>query len=126
MRKLSALSALAIAVAATPAAALNNDDYAAVMGMLWRLRDPLFPAMSFDPEKFVKGMKLPGGSAAVFQRAHRKAFDQGYAIVTEWMSQGSNADSCQAMQKFFDGKHDFYGNVKEVPGPPVPGLTIRE
>jgi hypothetical protein len=126
MRNLPALCTFAVAaVIATPATALKNDDYAGMMGMLWRLREPLCPSMSFDPEKFVKAMKLPGGSAAAFQRAHRTAFDQRYAVVADWMSQQSNPEFCKAMEVYFDGKHDFQGNIKEVPEATIPGLTIR-
>ena len=114
------------ALASTPALALNNDDYAAIMGMLWRLRDPICPSMSFDPAIFVKAMKPPGGSPEAFRRRHRAAFDGGYAIGTDLIDQKTRADFCRFVEDFFDGKHDFYGNLKETPEAPVPGLTIRD
>jgi hypothetical protein len=114
------------AFAATPACALNNDDFAAMMGMLWRFQDPVCPSMSFDPAVFVKAMKLPGGTPAAMRRAHRDAFERGYAVATDWMKQGTTAEFCKAMQTFVDGKHDFFGGVKETPERPVPGLTIRD
>ncbi|SDR20646.1 hypothetical protein SAMN05519103_01204 [Rhizobiales bacterium GAS113] len=127
MRRRFAIFTLMIsALASTPACALNNDDFAAMMGMLWRLRDPICPSMSFDPAVFVKAMKLPGGSPAAVRRDHRAAFERGYAVATDWMSQGTTAEFCKAMETFFDGKHDFFGGLKEVPEPPIPGLIIRD
>jgi hypothetical protein len=114
------------ALASTPALALNNDDYTAMMGMLWRLREPICPSMSFDPAIFVKAMKLPGSSPEAVRRGHRAAFDRGYAIATDWIGQGTTADFRKAIQTFFDGKHDFYGAVKATPEASVPGLTIRD
>ena len=119
------LAALALGMAPLPAQALNNDDYAAMMGMLWRLREPMCPRMSFDPEVFVKALKLPGGSAAAVRSGRRAAFDRGFATAGEWLAQGSAPEFCAAMEKFFDGKHDFFGNPKATPEPPPPGLTIR-
>ena len=126
MRRRFAATALILgALTAAPALALNNDDLAAMMGMLWRFREPLCPSLSFDPEEFVQGMKLPGGSAAAVRRRHRDAFDRGYAVATDWQSQTGPAEFCKAMEQFFDGKHGFSGELKAVPDAPVPGLTIR-
>jgi hypothetical protein len=125
-RRFAIFAFLIGALASTPARALNNDDYAAMMGMLWRLQDPICPSMSFDPAIFVKAMKLPGGSPAAVRRDYRAAFDRGYAVATDWMGQGTTAEFCKAIEIFFDGKHDFYGTLKETPEPPVPGLTIRD
>jgi len=126
MSKLWTIAAfVAAGLAATPASALNNDDYAAMMGMMWRFQRPECPRLSFDPEKFVIGMKLPGGSAAAFRDRHREAFDRGDAIISD-LRNGKDLDAfCKAAEEFFDGKHDFYGNVKEVPDRAPPGLTIR-
>ena len=82
--------------------------------------------MSFDPAIFVKAMKPPGGSPEAFRRRHRAAFDGGYAIGTDEIDQKTRADFCRFVEDFFDGKHDFYGNLKETPEAPVPGLTIRD
>ncbi len=120
------LAALAIGVASPPAQALNADDYAAMMGMLWRLREPVCPRLSFDPSVFVKAMRLPGGSPEAVRRGHRHAFERGYAIVGEWLAQDTPAEFCAAMEKFVDGKHDLSGNPKSIPEAPPPGLTIRE
>jgi hypothetical protein len=126
MRGSWAIGAFIIAgVAAAPASALNNDDLAAMMGMLWRFQQPVCPSLSFDPEKFVAGVKLPGGSAAAVRRHYRTAFDRGYAVATDWQGQTTRQEFCKAIEQFFDGKHDFYGNLKEVPEPPPPGLTIH-
>jgi len=126
MQKLSAVGAFLVAVLATaPASALNNDDYAGMMGMLWRFQQPVCPRLSFDPEKFVAGMKLPGGSAAAFRDRHREAFDRGDAVVSEWRSQTDQAAFCKAVEVFFDGKHDISGGLKDVPERVPPGLTIR-
>ena len=124
--RLTIFALMLSACASTPALALNTDDYAAMMGMLWRLREPVCPSMSFDPAIFVKAMKLPGGSPEAVRRSHRAAFDRGYAIGTEWIGQGSTSDFCKAVQTFFDGKHDLWGAVKETPDAPVPGLTVRD
>jgi hypothetical protein len=122
---LALLAALASGMAPLPAQALNTDDYAAMMGMLWRLREPICPRMSFDPEVFVKTLRLPGGSAAKLRSSRRAAFERGFAMAGEWLAQGSTPEFCAAMEKFFDGKHDFFGNPKAVPEAPLPGLTIR-
>ena len=113
---------LAFVVASSSALALNYDDYAAMMGVLWRLREPICPRLSFDPVVFVKALKLPGGSPEAVRRAHRHAFDRGYEMAGEWMDR---AQFCAEIEQFFDGKHDFFGNPKAVPEPPPPGLTIR-
>jgi hypothetical protein len=114
------------ALASTPARALNDDDYAAMMGMLWRLQQPICPSMSFDPAKFVKAMKLPGGRPAAVRSRHRNAFARGYAVSTDWLSQSTTAEFCKLIENWFDGKHDMSGNVKDTLEPPVPGLTIRD
>ena len=126
MRKIWILGAVVGgALAATPAIALNADDYAAMMGMMWRFQQPVCPRLSFDPEKFVAGMKLPGGSAAAFRDHHREAFARGDAVVSDWRSQMDEAAFCTAVEEFFDGKHDFSGHLKDVPERVPPGLTIR-
>ena len=126
MRKRLAIAVVLACVAgAAPSLALNNDDLAATLGMLWRLREPLCPSMTFDPEAFVKATKLPGGTAAGVRLRYRAAFQRGYAVATEWQSQSSPAEFCNAMEQFFDGKHDVFGNVKSTPEAPFPGLTIR-
>ena len=126
MHKFWILGAVAAAgLAASPAVALNDDDYAAMMGMMWRFQQPVCPRLSFDPDKFVAGMKLPGGSAAAFRDHHREAFARGDAVVSEWRSQTDEAAFCKAVEEFFDGKHDFSGGLKEVPERVPPGLTIR-
>jgi len=126
MRKRIAIFALMIGgLAATPARALNNDDLASMMGMLWRLQGPICPSMSFDPAVFVRAAKLPGGSPAAVRRKYRAAFERGFALATDLLRQGTTAPFCKTIEIFFDGKHDFYGNLKETPQPPVPGLTIR-
>ena len=59
------------ALASTPARALNEDEYAAMMGMLWRLQEPTCPSISFDPATFVKAMKMPGGNPSTVRSRHR-------------------------------------------------------
>ena len=126
MRALIAVVALGSAVfSGGPALALNNDDYVSMMGMLWRLREPVCVGLSFDPAVFVKAMKLGVDPEAV-RRRHSHAFGNGYESGTELLKDGGAAKFCKQVEDFFDGKHDFYGNVKEVPGPPVPGLTVGD
>ena len=114
------------AFASTPARALNDDDLAGMMGMLWRLQGPICPSMSFDPAAFVKAMKLPGGSPAAVRSSHRDAFARGYAVSTDLLSQGTTAEFCQVIGNWFDGKHDMSGNLKSTPEPPPPGLTFHD
>ncbi len=113
------------AFGSTPARALNDDDYAGMMGMLWRLQGPICPSMSFDPAAFVKAMKLPGGSPAAVMSRHRDAFARGYAVSTDLLSQGTTAEFCQMISTWFDGKHDMSGNLESAPAPPPPGLTFH-
>jgi hypothetical protein len=114
----------ALVLGAGPACALNGDDYAAMMGLLWRLRDPICPRLAFDPDAFAKTLKLPGGSAEAVRRRHREAFERGYAQGGDWLAEGT-PKFCVEVERMFDGKHDFFGNAKETSEPPVPGLTIR-
>ena len=89
---LALFAILAGALVSTPARALNDDDIAAMMGMLWRLQEPICPSMSFDPAAFVKAMKLTGAPAAVRNR-HRDAFARGYAVSTDNLSQARRPSS---------------------------------
>jgi hypothetical protein len=114
------------AAASSPARALNNDDIAALMGMLWRLQDHICPSISFDPAKLIRAMNPPGASPAAVRRSHRAAFQKGYALAGDWLSQGSNAQFCKNIENLVDGKHDFFGNLKDVPQAPFPGVTIRD
>jgi hypothetical protein len=66
----------AIILVTSPACALNDDDLAAMMGMLWRLRQPICPRMAFDPNTFVKTLRLSGGNVEAARRSHRHAFDR--------------------------------------------------
>jgi hypothetical protein len=113
-----------LVLGATAARAPNGDDYAAMMGMLWRLREPICPRLTFDPEAFVKALRPTGGSAEAVKQRHRKAFEHGYAIGGEWLAE-RKPKFCTEVEQMFDGKHDFFGNLKETPEPPVPGLMIR-
>jgi hypothetical protein len=114
----------ALVLGADPARALNRDDYAAVMGLLWHLREPVCAKLTFDPDAFAKALKLPGGSANAMRLRHRKAFDRGYVLADDWLAEGI-PKFCNEVEKMFDGKHDFFGNVRETPESPVPGLRIR-
>lgn len=109
----------------SPAAALNADDYAAMMGMLWRLREPICPRLSFDADVFVKRLHLPAADAEQFRKLRRAAFDSGYELAGELKAQ-SESQFCQTMETMFDGRHAFDGSVKPTPGPPIAGLTIRQ
>ena len=111
---------------AQPAHALNNDDFAGMMGMLWRFQGPVCPSISFDPATFVKALKLPGGTPQAVRIRFKDAFDGGNAVVDEWMHDGATAKFCEAIETLFDGRHDFFGNVTETRQPSVPGLTIRK
>src|SRR5271165_3405984 len=111
------------ALASTPARALNHDDYAAMMGMLWRLQEPIWPSISFDPATVVQAMKLPGGNPSTVRSRHRDAFARGYAVSTDWLSQGTTAEYCKEIANWFDGKYNLDGTVKDTPEPPVPGLS---
>jgi len=111
---------------AVPAQALNNEDLAGMMGMLWRFQTPVCPSISFDPKIFVKAVKLPGGTPEAVRARFGDAFDRGNAVVDEWMHDGANAAACKAVETYFDGKHDFFGNVSQTRQRSVPGLTIRE
>jgi hypothetical protein len=122
--RLAFLALLLGAFGSTPARALNDDDYAGMMGMLWRPQGPICPSMSFDPAAFVKAMKLPGSPAAVRSR-HRDAFARGYAVSTDLLSQGTTAEFRQMISSWFDGKHDMSGNLESAPAPPPPGLTFH-
>src|SRR5271166_3457162 len=123
--RLAFVAILMGAFASTPARALNDDDYAAMMGMLWRLQEPICPSMSFDPAAFVKAMKLPGGSPAAVRSRHRDAFARGYAVSTDLLTQVTTADFCRLIGNWFDGKHDMSGEPKSTPEPPPPGLTFH-
>ena len=121
------LTVLLVGAAASlpgPARALNQDDRIATMGMLWRLREPICPRLSFDAKAFVKAMKLPSDPEALRVR-RRAAFDGGYSVAGEWLDDGGTAKFCETIESYFDGKHDLYGNLKDVPEAPAPGLTIR-
>jgi hypothetical protein len=122
--RLAFFALLLAAFGSMPARARNDDDYAGMMGMLWRPQGPICPSMSFDPAAFVKAMKLPGGSPAVRSR-HRDAFARGYAVSTDLLSRGTTAEFCQMISTWFDGKHDMSGNLESAPAPPPPGLTFH-
>jgi len=122
-KKSVAVAFAGFVLGAGPACALNGDDYAAMMGLLWRLREPICPRLTFDPDTFAEALKLPGGAKGI-KRRHRGAFERGYAMGAEWLAEGT-PKFCTEVEQMFDGKHDFFGNVKETPEPPVPGLTIR-
>ena len=125
MHRRYVLTALfSVILGASPVRSLNNDDFAAMMGMLWRLREPICPRMTFDPETFVKALRLPGGSAEAVRRRRPYAFKRGYALAGEWLANGT-PQFCAVVEQLFDGRHDIFGNVKDVPEPPPPGLTIR-
>lgn len=110
--------------AITPALALNDDDLAAAMGMLWRLQSGTCPTMSFDPAKLAAKIGPHGMSIEEVRRKFRKAFDRGYALGGEEMDQGGAARYCDVVEGFFGGTRDFYGNRREVPEAPFPGVTI--
>jgi hypothetical protein len=125
MAKKSVVAAFAaLLLGAGPAYALNGEDYAAMMGLLWRLREPICPRLTFDPDAFAKALKPPAKSAEGVRRSHREAFDRGYAQGGDWLADGMTK-FCVEVERMFDGKHDLFGNVKEAPAAPVPGLTIR-
>ena len=73
------IALFSVILGASPVRSLNNDDFAAMMGMLWRLREPICPRMTFDPETFVKAVR----------RRHCYAFNRGYALAGEWLANGS-------------------------------------
>ena len=76
-------------VGAGSASALNGDDYAAMMGLLWRFREPICPRLTFEPDAFAKALKLPGGSAEGVRRRHCEAFGRGYAQGGDWLAEGT-------------------------------------
>jgi hypothetical protein len=82
-------------LARRPHKLVNDDDYAGMMGMLWRLHEPICPSMSFDPAAFVEAMKLPGGSPAAVRSRHRDAFARGYAVSTDLLSQARRPNSAR-------------------------------
>jgi hypothetical protein len=61
-----------------------------------------------------------GRTPGAVRRNYRVAFEQGYAIAGEWLSQGATAKFREAVEIFFDGKHDLWGHVKETPDAPSP------
>ena len=95
------------------------------MGMLWRFQGPVCAAISFDPAKFVRALKLPGGTPEAVRQRFPDAFQRGDALTSDWMKDGADEKFCREVANFFDGRHDFYGNVKAMRDPPVPGLTLR-
>lgn len=120
----TALMALAL-LAPGAAKAMNTDDVAGALGMLWRVREGACPTMSLDGDRFAAA--LAGGlTAADLRKRHAEAFDQGYAVAGEWLSEGGSAGYCQAVRDLFDGKKDFFGNAKAIPEGVAPGLTVRD
>ena len=120
---LAALFVGATALLASPVQALNQDDYVAAMGMMWRLQQPICPGLSFDPVAFVKGVGLHGDPETV-RRRHPKPFETGYAKGTELLDEGGTSEYCEMIAVLFDGKHDFSGALKPVPDKPAAGLAV--
>ena len=119
------LAALTLLMAG-PAMALNNDDIAGALGMLWRVRDGACPKISLDADRFGSLIQPGGMKAAEIRKRHAEAFDQGYAVASDWLKDGGPEDYCKAVRQLFDGKSDFFGNAKATPDAPLPGLTFRD
>jgi hypothetical protein len=125
-RGVAAGLATALLLAANPAAAMNNGDVAGALGMLWRVREGVCPKISLDPDRFGALIQPGGMKAAEIRKRYAEAFDQGYAVAGEWLSEGGPEEYCKAVHELFDGKSDFFGNARTIPDAPTPGLTFRE
>jgi hypothetical protein len=126
-RRHGVLLALALcALAPSPALAVTNEDIAAAMGMLWRVRDGLCPGLAFDPKAFVTLIPPAGLTPEAVRKQYAEGFDQGYAVAGEWLAEGGREEYCQAVRQLFDGKTDFFGNPKTTPEGPIKGLTIKD
>lgn len=116
----------AVLLAAGPAVAMDNDDVAGALGMLWRVHEGLCPKISLDADRFGSLITPHGMKAAEIRKHHAEAFDQGYAVAGDWLKDGGPEEYCKAVRQMFDGKSDFFGNAKTTPEAPAPGLTFRE
>jgi hypothetical protein len=125
-RSVAAGLATALLLAANPAAAMNNDDVAGALGMLWRVREGVCPKISLDPDRFGSLIRPGGMKAAEIRKRYAEAFDQGYAVAGEWLSEGGPEEYCKSVRQLFDGRSDFFGNAKTTPDAPAPGLIFRD
>lgn len=116
----------ALLLSAGPAAAMNNEDVAGALGMLWRVREGVCPKISLDPDRFASLIQPGGMKAAELRKRYAEAFAQGYAVAGEWQAEGGPEEYCKAVRQMFDGKSDFFGNAKTNPEAPAPGLTFRD
>jgi hypothetical protein len=116
----------ALILTAGPAAAMNNEDVAGALGMLWRVHEGACPKISLDADRFGGLIKPDPMTAAQIRKHYAEAFDQGYAVAGEWSAGGEPGDYCKAVRQLFDGKTDFFGNAKATPDAPMPGLTFRD
>lgn len=108
------------------AAAMDNDDVAGALGMLWRVREGVCPKISLDADRFGSLIQPGGMKAAEIRKRHAEAFDQGYAVAGDWLKEGGPEEYCKAVRQMFDGKSDFFGNAKATPDSPTPGLTFHD
>jgi hypothetical protein len=116
----------ALLLAAGPAAAMNNEDVAGALGMLWRVHEGACPKISLDADAFGGLMKPIPIKAAEIRKIYAEAFAQGYAVAGEWAAEGGPEEYCKAVRQLFDGKTDFFGAAKANPDAPPPGLTFRD
>lgn len=121
-----AAAAAVVLLSAGPGFAMNNEDVAGALGMLWRVTEGVCPAMRLDPDRFGSLIKPAGMTAAQIRRTYAEAFDQGYAVAGEWMAEGGAREYCKSVRGLFDGKSDFFGNAKATPTSPAPGLTFLD
>jgi hypothetical protein len=116
----------ALLLSSGPAAAMNNEDVAGALGMLWRVREGACPKISLDADRF-GGLIQPGGmKAAEIRKRYAEAFTQGYAVAGDWVAEGGPEEYCKAVRQMFDGKSDAFGNAKTTPEAPPPGLTFHD
>jgi hypothetical protein len=125
MRRIAAGLAVLLILGAGPAAAMNNEEIAGALGMLWRVREGACAKISLDADRFGELMKPTAMTAAEIRKRYAEAFAQGYAVAGEWQAGGPD-DYCKAVRELFDGKSDFFGNAKTTPDAPPPGLVFRD
>lgn len=126
IRGACAAGAALVLLAAGPGFAMNNEDVAGALGMLWRVKEGVCPTMRLDADKFGSLIKPSGMTAAQIRKTYAEAFDQGYANAGEWLAEGGPAEYCKSVRGLFDGKSDFFGNAKATPDAPAPGLTFLD